>query len=130
MREIKFRAKTAYETPALLKGAWVYGSYVYNLPKNSHKIINPEGVSFEVDPETVGQFMGFMDSRGIEIYEGDALEFRDSDGRRKVYYEVAEIKRETCDCGLDKFLGVYTYLEDGMIIGNIYENPELLIFEK
>ena len=77
------------------------------------------------------------DKNGVEIYEGDIVSFDDSDGG----YEYQDVVRNT---GIVKYgeLGFYFtnrvavemddfYIKDGRcdgieVIGNIYENPELL----
>ena len=88
---------------------------------------------FEVDPATVGQYTGLTDKNGKEIYEGDIVttdikrpylivEFRDgsfmfncNDGGKDYYDIMLPIMKEP--------QSTYKY---GEIIGNIYENSELI----
>ena len=88
----------------------------------------------KVDPETIGQFTGLEDVDGQAIYEGDIVECSDSYGNEP---HVAEVKYRT-DMDYPAFdlvpypdvesNAISYYLADGKIevIGNIYDNPELL----
>lgn len=71
------------------------------------------------------------DKKGVEIYEGDILKFTTSEVNGGEYVDRTDIKAvEYCDGAY--FVGVHLLgevsLEDDEleIIGNIYENPELL----
>ena len=73
--EIKFRAKSLYN------GEWVYGQYhtygdgafIAETKFESNNGKDWRVPAIEVDPGTVGQYIGLHDKNGREIYEGDRL---------------------------------------------------------
>lgn len=62
---------------------WIYGYHYFNEKLNKHFIShwfkpsnNKESwtiLSDEVKSETIGQFTGFIDPNGFEVYEGDTM---------------------------------------------------------
>lgn len=68
------------------------------------------------------QYIGLEDKNGKEIYEGDILS---SDGEISKYNYIVDKKEFSCGCcGYTFGWSVY---ENNIIIGNIYENPELIV---
>jgi uncharacterized phage protein (TIGR01671 family) len=76
----------------------------------------------------MSQYTGLIDKNSKEIYEGDIIEYEDSicDGYRT--YPVTRRKEVTFGIGI-YWAGKYELYRvriKGEIIGNIYENPELI----
>ncbi len=142
MREILFRGKSADN------GEWVEGFYfcmTHPDNRHTHHFIIPlnvdiskgtqiDKIQIEVIPETVGQYTGLTDKNGKKIFEGDIL--------RKAYYPEKDTVVEYFD-GSYRFKyirtfgrsikGEYSYLcfiqsavLELKVIGNIFDNPELL----
>lgn len=108
-REIKFRGKSK------TTGEWVYGDLVrLQDGENTITAIYYKG---EVDPKTVGQFTGFTDRNGTDIYEGDIL----------TEYDEAVVIFRDGTWKLEWFEGYNAsdladgYDETMMICGNIYD---------
>ena len=132
MREILFRGKR------LDTGEWVEGFYATNpewdrrLYGEHHWIISCKNAfQYEIDPATVGQYTGLTDRNGKRIFEGDVLvSFFCDDvpnyGERSV---VLWHKHAWCSRYRDykpETLEDYEMTNYVDVIGNIYDNPELL----
>ena len=129
MRTIKFKGKS-------IDGKeWLYGDLVSSADKKRFAILVNDKESYdecEVAPETVGQFSGLHDCNEKEIYESDILKW-EKDGLLYVvrFWEgMFYASVEECNEGiLGGFpLHAFTKYEDRecKIVGNIYDNPELL----
>ncbi len=142
-REILFRGKR------LDNGEWVYGAIIC---QDDRYFINPQtdgivycssvkgkwifGDYLEVDPATVGQYTGMTDKNGKKIFEGDVikgLRYHDYGKSGEYQDDVRIAKWREKDAGFYPFtmFDGYTYnLKHYAVIGNIYDNPELLEGEK
>lgn len=115
MREIRFRGRAA-------SGYWVAGSLFLN-EKGHAYIVNPDDTRIPVSPDTVGQFTGLLDKNEKEIYEDDIVEWSwknnpNKKERQAVTFEPKGWWNPIKSLVMDDF--------SFKVIGNKYENPELL----
>lgn len=114
---------------------WVYGNYAFtDINGKQHFIFQNKAFDCEVIPETVGQCTGLKDKNGKLIFEGDILRFVNDDGETsnyEVYWSNDEagwcIKKEDAFDAMDCWNETRESFE---VIGNIYDNPELLEVER
>lgn len=82
-----------------------------------------------VNPETVGQYTNMLDKNGTKIFEGDIIDFSDrsySDGYGVVRYDAEGTEFEFVYDDHYEGLGRCYYPEEVEVIGNIYDNPNLV----
>lgn len=128
MRDIEFRGKHTDS------GLWVYG-YVAEISTYGvagHRIVvgiyeKPKkefyGNWWEVDPDTVGQYTGLSDKNGTKIFEGDIVLLKGYEDPYQVVFDEScfLVYSDSVRYAMDNF---YDYEIE--VIGNIYDNPELL----
>ena len=131
-REIKYRGlKTFQIFNGETKNVWIYGFYLkrgtYGDPgPQAHIFVYENGYEgYRVEARTVGQFTGLFDVDGKEIYEDDILSFDDGKiGTVEFFHGCFVVRAGVGD-------SVYLLYEvrdwNLKILGNRFENPELLI---
>lgn len=125
MREIKFRGRLSTDTS---KPFWVFGAYIpQNLSSWEYGTIFDGERRWIVNPETVGQYTGLMDSEENEIYEGDIISFpyRRRTETGVVYYVNGGYSVKNKVCLHDDDLHSVMFYKEIHVIGNIHDNPEL-----
>ncbi len=136
-REILFRGKRADN------GEWVFGYYfcmVHDDGRHIHHFIMPcgtdlnlgtpiEKIQVEVVPETVCQYTGLQDKSG-KRFEGDIFQASDGDYIRRYIITWNEDALEwsaECVGDSDGTLPLSEFrVGEIEVIGNIFDNPELL----
>lgn len=146
MREIKFRGQK------LNSKEFIYGQLAYFFNNKENTCIMPNcyfgtrdfgeeddkgnpvienelalGGFVNVSPDTIGQYTGLKDKNCKEIYEGDIFKYdlpSSYEGDEETTY-IEEVRFVQGLFELDNFpLG--SFHDMGVVIGNIYENPELI----
>ena len=109
----------------IANGKWSEGTLL--VTKQGCCITPDATVYVAVDPETVGQYTGLTDKNGTKIFEGDIVKYGDT-----VHNVVFEQRNGTAYFGLvystleTLSFGYYQDLKQIEVIGNIYDNPELV----
>ena len=139
MRKIKFRGKRTDN------GEWIYGDLIQNVDcvkiREQEKDVKHIAKSFEIDPETIGQYTGLTDKNGTMIWEGDIVKatvsynnaFQDRVDVKTNIYEI-KYHEKYCYFYLARkqnnllFDGNWSYnLKEIEVIGNIHDNSKELL---
>lgn len=123
MREILFRGKGINDKE------WRYGFYT---EQQGYPYITPDGVAmYEIDANTAGQYTGFVDKNGKKIFEGDVLKMNNTDLKCGA---ISFMRGSFCLTSIEErviYRADIGYIEQcgvnrAEVIGNIYDNPELI----
>lgn len=129
MREILFRGKSLYDNK-WVEGFYVHANKAYGEDIDRHFIIEHGEFEYdnydawEVYPETVGQYTGLCDKNG-KIFEGDIFEWGYA-GVKEFRYAIVYDAELASFVGERHFGFVSLNGVDIEVIGNVYDNPELL----
>lgn len=116
MREIKFRAWDGIKMQTRFAVDSITGKAVIDVGGSTSILALP-------DNYIVMQFTGLLDSKGVEIYEGDLLSYND----RPTVYEVrfSELSGQWFGCN-ELYTDIKAQEDVVTVIGNIYQHHELL----
>lgn len=105
----------------------------WNMPRDT--------VFFNIDPETLCQYTGLKDKNGNRVWENDVIKYHFADIYAPIKYGVYQSSFDSTKTehigfytewtGMDgnilrKDLGYWVNMAEDEIVGNIFDNPELL----
>ena len=128
MREILFRGKRTDN------GEWVEGNlFIPDSDSRPTQILMGTDIvriSYEIDPETVGQYTGLTNKDGKKLFEGDIIQYRNTNGNIINPLEVIIFKENGWRAKPTKSDITYELTTNSAkhynIVGNIYDNVELI----
>lgn len=130
MRNIIFRGQSV-DTKK-----WVYG-YFLQFDRKKKSYILPSMINFsleqfvEVDPITIGEYIGRDDQTGKNIFEGDIIKVKDYYDEKGYHeYVVGNVVFENgewhVEGNINSDFAAFYYDAEIEIIGNVYDNAESL----
>lgn len=145
MREIEFRGKR------IIDDTWIYGGYI-KTHRTNKSLIGGTSRFCQIKPETLGQYTGLKDNNGTKIFEGDIVKYTRknmyaptasfhnqdivslhkicwNEEKHAFYQQHYKIESKQCKCiggGSLNFNDERAEKNIIEVIGNIYDNPELI----
>lgn len=131
MREILFKAKR------IDNGEWVEGDLLHSVYKIYDTCVGKYGCEVgihQVDESTICQYTGLTDKNGKKIWENDVIGFIDCsqyDNGYSEHYCIGEVywDEETVSFQVTERISCESYEAldgDCSVLGNIFDNPELM----
>nr|DAL11358.1 MAG TPA_asm: YopX protein [Caudoviricetes sp.] len=112
-------------------GDWVEGCLLGSdviVPKGQpfyicHNILDSALKAYEVIPETVGQHIERKDKNGTKIFEGDIVRDAETSDVGKIFFDTYTAMFVI---GFENTIADFNASYSLEVIGNIYDNPELI----
>ena len=140
MREIVFKAKTKMIVGTYNcgkdDGEWVIGHLYHDTGKYvicQFEFDRADYIGYEVDPETICQFIGIADKRGINIFESSIVKTKyfGKDAKNGINfsdYDIFKVVYHHCGFCLENENRRFSIPDSKEleVVGNAIDNPELL----
>ena len=134
-REILFKAKHIH---AMSDNGYLDGPWIEGYLSDEEYISNGDG-EFLIDKDTVCQYTGLIDKSGNKIWENDVIRYYSGEVYAPVKFgEYQNWFDSTSTChvgfyvdwdekyGIRKDLGYWINIANVEVVGNIFDNPELM----
>ena len=129
-----------FKAKRISDGEWIVG-YLYRLSENNPPFImlRKYGESYEVDEHTICQCTGLKDKNSRLIWENDVVEIGEHEDTVNGLYKVIYCENAHCYAlkrSVDFHYNFFTFSDlngfetSSKVIGNIFDNPELLESEE
>ena len=121
MREIKYKAW--HKIRNKMYKVWSLFWFDDGMRVDIYGMGDREETSEDIENVILIEYAGLHDKNGKEIYEGDILKFSDHFNPWLIQWKITG---DNIHGGAGFAAPLYAELSWGEVIGNIYENPELL----